>query len=158
MMLDCIKKKERIFKIFSDWPQEFDLIETFCMARRILGLWHFPKNPQNVSFLASLSLFLSLSPLLLFFPPHPAVSYISLLCLNVRSEREVRRERKSLVFILLITHTLFGIKKSLDKWFENSSPSSKFAYCLFSLFYFILLKKVRSFPLLDSRESVYDWL
>lgn len=64
MLLEYIYKKIIFKKIFSDWPQESDLIETFCMARRILGLWHFPKNPQNVSFLP-LSLSRSLA---LFFP------------------------------------------------------------------------------------------
>ncbi len=101
------KKKIYIYiyiKILSDWLQESDLIETFFVAWRSLGLWYFPKNPQNVSFffillfsLSSLSLSLSLSvPVsLFFFSLHPAVSYISLPCLNVRSEREVRTsERK----------------------------------------------------------------
>lgn len=67
--------KERLFSggiKLSDWALDSALIETLCEACGILGLWHAPKNPQNVKvfFPASLSVpppSLSLAPLPLFF-------------------------------------------------------------------------------------------
>lgn len=57
--LGCQKQnKLRKKKNSADWSLESDLIGTLCMACGILGLWHAPRNLQNVKFLS-----LSPSPL-----------------------------------------------------------------------------------------------
>ena len=74
-LLQPVAVKERLFSAggrrkLSDGALDSHLIETLCVACGILGLWHSPKNPQNVKgfFLPPpLSLLLSLSSLPQFF-------------------------------------------------------------------------------------------